>query len=562
MASYFNIINRVAHLQRYRQILFVLLKHGFEDLLHRLRVDDYLKLGFKAFFKKPKRSETKLISPQSIRLALEELGPTFVKLGQMLSARPDLVREDIIQELSILQDDVAPFAFSSVRDIIQEDFGQLPEDIFLEFDAKALAAGSIGQVHLATLRTGEKVVVKVRRPGIRRSVEIDLDIMGHLAELMERQLELGQVQKPTRFVDEFRKSIRQELDFTIEATNMLRFEHQFRKNEVVVVPKVFPDLCGERVLTMAYIEGVKPKNCDQLKEQGLDGQEIARRGAELMFHQVFSHGFYHADPHPGNVLVLPENRICFLDFGMMGRLDRTSRLWFTDIFMAVVSKDEGKVADLLLRLTHGHNLVDRSALERQVCEMIDLYLYQPLKNLRVGQLLGDLFALTTRHELQIPAQYFLLIKAITQIENLGMRLDPDFDLPKNLGPLLRKAFLRRYSMRRFARDLYESGSDVLYLLREVPGELREILKQTKHGKMRMEFEHVGLEPLRVTLDRVSSRISSAIVLASLIVGSSLIVMAKIPPFWNGIPVIGLGGYLISAIMGMMLLRSIYKDRHR
>lgn len=560
--KYLNIVNRVVHLQRYRQILFVLLKHGFEDLLHRLRVDEYLRLGFKAFFKKTKRPRAKLISPVSIRQAMEELGPTFVKLGQMLTSRPDLLPADIILELTKLQDNVAPFDFEKVSLIVETSLGKSLEDLYRDFDPKPLAAGSIGQVHIAHLHSGEKVVVKIRRPGIKRSVQIDLDIMEHLAELMERQLELGQIQKPTRFVAEFRKSIFQELDYTIEAANMHRFQQELGENQEIYVPEVFSELCSDCVLTMAFVSGVKPKSAEVLASEGLCPEETAKRGASLMFQQVFINGFYHADPHPGNVLVLRDKRVCFLDFGMMGRLDRASRTWFTDIFVAVISKEEVKVADLLLRLTHGHNLVDRSALEREISEMIDHYLYQPLRNIKIGQLLGELFSLTTRHELQIPPQYFLLIKAVTQIEDLGCRLDPNFDLTTHLGPMLRKVFLRRYSIKRLFNDIYESGSDVLYLMREVPGELREILKLTKRGKMRMEFEHIGLEPLRHTLDRVSSRIASAIVLASLIVGSSLIVMAKIPPLWHDIPLIGLGGYLMSAIMGLMLLRSIYKDRNR
>jgi len=562
MAKYFNILNRYAHIQRYRQILFVLLKHGFDDVLQRLRVYDYLKLGPKAFFTKSKKPKPKLISPASIRLAFEELGPTFVKMGQTLSSRTDLLPDDVLEELVKLQDDVPAFESSKARAIIEREFGKSIGELFESFQDKPLAAGSIGQVHTAYLKTGEKVVVKVRRPGIRREVETDLEIMAHLAELMERHIEVGQVQKPTGVVAEFSKTIRQEMNFRIEASNIHRFAHQFRKEKRLLVPEVHRSLCSERVLTMAFVEGIKPSGPEVLRNFGIDPAVMAHEGAELMVHQIFIHGFYHADPHPGNIRVLPDSRICFLDFGMMGRLDRSSKEWFTDLFMTVISKNEVKAADLLLRLTHGHNLVNRSALEREILEMIDQYLYKPLKDLKVGNLLGDLFALTTRHELRIPPQFFLLIKSITQIENLGCRLDPDFDLPSQVRPYLKDILMKRYSPKRVVRDIYESGTDLVYLFKEVPGELRELLKQTKRGKMRIEFEHVGLTPLRTTLDRVSSRIASAIVLASMIVGSSLIVVAKVPPYWNEIPVIGLGGYLMSAVMGMLLLRGIYRDRNR
>jgi len=555
-----NLIKTYASMQRYRQILFVLLRYGFGDLLSALGVDQYLRFRWLPFRKRVKEEIATLSRAQRIRLALQELGPTFVKMGQTLSTRSDLLPADIMRELEHLQDDVPAFAGEIAKRILTEELGRPYEEVFAEFAEEPVAAGSIGQVHRARLHTGEAVVVKVQRPGIRRQIHTDLEIMHDLARLMEKHMELGQVHKPMRIVDEFSRTIDRELDYMYESANVDRFRVLFGDHPFVYVHKVYPEHTSHRVLTLEMIEGIRPNEVERLEAAGLRPDIIARRGARLMMKQVFEYGFFHADPHPGNLFVLPENVICFLDFGMMGRIDTFNRERFAELIVHVVRHDEAHAAETLLKLTRAPSTVDRALLEREIAELMDRYLYQVLDELELGPMIQQLLQLTAKHEMRIPAPFFLLIKALSQIEDLGVRLDPSFQLSAELEPYVRKLILSRYKPGRIARNLFDTASDLVYLLRDIPGEMRELVKQARSGRIKVELEHLGLKPLARSLDRLSSRIASSIVLGSLIVGSSLIIHSEIPPRWHEIPVIGLVGYVLSGIMGISLLRSIIRDK--
>lgn len=558
MERKFNLLSRtVHHVQRYRHILFVLLKYGFEDVVANLRLEDSSRNWF--FLRRHASKLHDISRPARMRLAMEELGPTFVKMGQMLSTRSDLLSEDYREELAQLQDKVSPFPAARVRAIIRSELNQDTDELFESFDEVPLAAGSLGQVHRAILHTGETVAVKVQRPEVKRQIAIDLEMIHYFATLMERHLDIGQLHKPTRIAEEFARTIKQELDYRIEASNIVRFDQLHQANPDVYIHKVYRDLSTKRVIVTEFIEGVKPSDFEGMERLGIDPKIVAKKGADLIISQVFLHGYFHADPHPGNILVLPENVISFLDFGMVGRIDRQSRELFADLLVNVLSQNEIKATDALLKLTHGHSLVDRQALEREITELMDQYLSLPLKELQVGNLTQRLMDLTVRHELGLPAHYFLLIKAISQIEDVGCSLDPEFDFTDRAGPYIRKIMMNRYHPTRIFRDIYETSSDLVYLFKDMPGEMRELLKQARQGKFKIELDHLRITPIIQTLERISNRISSAIVLASMIVGSSLIVHAKIPPVWYNIPVIGLAGFLASGVMGISLLRSIWKS---
>ncbi|CAM2007905.1 AarF/UbiB family protein [Acanthopleuribacter pedis] len=548
-----------AVVKRYRQILTVLIKYGFEDLVYAMQIEHYLEMGWQLFNKTKWFRNQDLSRAARIRLVLEELGPTFVKMGQAVSTRSDLLPIDILDELAKLQDRVAPFDGERAQAILELELGEQSGEI-ASFDHKPLAAGSIGQVHLATLKSGVQVAVKIRRPRIAQIIEVDVQIMHNMATLMEKHMELGQIHRPTKIVEEFARTLDHELDYEFEAANLKRFARQFEDNPIVHVPRVYDDLSNHRVLVLEFINGTKPTRREELESLKMDPKEIAQRGAKLIIEQIFVHGFFHADPHPGNIMVLPNHVICYLDFGMMGRLDRLSRERFADLFLAVVQADSVKAAEVLLKLTQSHKLVDRLSLEREIDELIDQHLFRSLKDLEVGPLLRAILDVTVKYRLSIPAPYFLLLKAITQMEDLGGKLDPEFSFSEEAGPYIRRIMVNRYHPRRLAGNLWETSQDIIYLAKEVPGEMRELLKQLKQGKAKMELEHLGLTPLMVTLDRISNRIASAIVLASLIIGSSLIVHAKVPPLWHEIPIIGLAGYVVSAVMGFSMLRAIMKKR--
>ena len=546
------------HLNRYQGILRVLFKYGFSDVLERLHIDQYLESGLQMINRKPREQIDKLSRPVRLRMSLEELGPTFIKFGQVLSTRSDFIPPEYLFELAKLQDDVPPFSYEEVESIFLAEMGHKPEELFAEFTREPVAAASIGQAHEGVLRDGDKVVVKVQRPEIEKIIAVDLEILAHIAALMEKYLEELQGHRPTSIVEEFARTISKEIDYSVEIGNIERFAKQFERNKTIYVPKVYRDLSCERILTMENIQGVKASDVDQLRKQGADLPLVAERGTNLIMEQIFVHGFFHADPHPGNVFILPDNLICFLDFGMMGRLSRQNRDDFTDLVLYIVARNERKVMESVLKLTNHYEDINRDALSRDLSEMLDRYLYLPLKELEAGKILQDLLELVSRHQIFFKPNFYLMMKAITTVEGVGRILDPDLELLKLAQPFMKKVKSDRLRLNRIAEEAGLATSEYVDLLRDLPEELRSILSQLRQGRMKLEFEHRGLSDLRVALDQVSNRISFAIVLASLIIGSSLIILSGIPPKWNDIPIIGLIGFLLAGVMGFWLLLSILR----
>jgi ubiquinone biosynthesis protein len=546
------------HLNRYHRILRVLFKYGFNDLVDRLHIDQYLESGLQMINRKPREQIARLSRPERLRLVFEELGPTFIKLGQLLSTRPDLIPADYLDELARLQDKVPAFSLAEVHAIFREELGRSPDEVFHYFDAEPLAAASIGQVHRARLDSGAEVVVKVQRPDIDTIIAVDLEILAHIAGLMEQYLEEVQGHRPTAIVQEFARSLSREIDFAVELANIQRFARQFERNPAIHVPLVYPELSTQRVLVMEYVLGIKASMTTQLREQGYDLPLIAGRGATLVMEQIFVHGFFHADPHPGNIFILPDNVLCFIDFGQMGRLSRKDREDFTDLVLDLVAGDERNIVDGVLKVTVQLGEVDREALGRDLGSLMDLYLYRPLDELEAGRILQDLLDLVTRHKLTFKPAFYQMMKALSTVEGVGLMLDPKLELIRLARPFMRRIRLERMRPGRLAEEIARTGSGYLQLVRELPEELRSILRQLRGGRMRIEFEHHGLQALGAALDRVSNRIAFAIVLAALIVGSSLIVLSDIPPHWHDIPVIGLLGFLVAGIMGFWLLLSIIR----
>ncbi len=561
-------VNRTyRHLNRYQRILRVLFKYGFTDLVDRLHIDQYLETGLKMINRKPREELDRHSRPVRLRMALEELGPTFIKLGQLLSTRPDFIPPEYLDELAKLQDSVPPFPYDEVQQIFQEEFGRDPADMYEYFDSRPLAAASIGQVHHARLshsqiRAGEQkprdVVVKVQRPDIEKLIAVDLEILAHIARLMEEHLEEVQGHRPSAIVHEFARSLSREIDFTIELSNIQRFARQFETNTEIHVPEVYPSLSTERILVLERIEGIKASDVDTLKSQGYDLPLVAERGANLVMEQIFVHGFFHSDPHPGNIFILPENVTCFIDFGQMGRLSLKDREDFADLVLSLVSGNETKVAAAVLKVTIQQGELDQDELALDVGDFMDRYLYLSLGELKAGRILHDLLELVSRHKLSLKPNLYLMLKALTTVEGVGLMLDPDLELIDLARPFMRKIKVGRVKPRRLADEVGETGNQYLSLFRDLPGEARSILEQLRRGKMKLKLEHRGLLPMEQSLDRVSNRVSFAIVLAAQLIGSALIVLSDIPPHWHGIPVIGLVGFLVAGIMGFWLLISIIR----
>lgn len=546
------------HLNRYRQILAIFFKYGFGDLIELLKIDQYIEVGLQLISSKRRDRIEKLSRAQRVRMAIEELGPTYIKLGQILSTRPDLVPAQFIEEFAKLQDNVPPFGFSQVSRIIEAEFGAPLKEIFEYFDENSFASASIGQVHRARLADGETVAVKVQRPGIKKIIEVDLEIMLHLATLMERNIEEMSLYRPVKIVEEFARTLEKEVDYTIEATSLERFGRNFLADPSIYVPKVFRDTSSERVLTMEFVEGIKISDIDRIDKAGYDRELITVRGAVFFLKQVFEHGFFHADPHPGNIFVLPDNVICLLDFGMTDSIDRQTREEFVDLIDSVVHQHESRAAQALLKLTSWDHEPDIRLLEKDVADFMGQHLYKPLKDIEIGKLLNRLLELVSRHRLIVPPDIFLMMKALTTIEGVALMLNPDFDMVKQTAPFIEQVKLARFYPGRIAGDIIKLGSDMLQFAHRFPKDMLEIMRLIRQQKLSVQMEHKGLETMLATYDQISNRISFSIIIAALIIGSALIVISAIPPLFYGISLIGIIGFLAAAIMGVWLLVAILR----
>ena len=546
------------NLNRYRQILAVLLKYGFGDLLELLKLDQYVAAGLQLISKKQPIKVEKLTRPQGLRMALEELGPTYIKLGQILSTRPDLIPVDFLQELSKLQDKVPPFPAHAARKIIETELGVMLENLFAQFDDTPLASASIGQVHRAQLQDGREVALKVQRPGIQKVIEVDLEIMLHLATLMEHHIEELAFHRPIKIVEEFARTLEKELDYLLEAANMERAALNFSDDPSTYIPAVFRELSTTRVLTTECVKGIKVSDIGQLDVAGLDRKLITSRGADILLRMIFEHGFFQADPHPGNIFVLPDNVICLIDFGMVGSVDRQTRETFVDLLDGIVKKDAPKVANVLLQLTDWEEEPDSRAFEIDVTDFMAYHLFRPLKDVRIGKLLHHLLELASRHRLRIPPNIFLMMKSMTTVEGVARILDPEFDLFNRVAPFIRSVLLERYSPQRLSTDAFQMTADLIKFTRRFPQDLLDIARLVRRQQLCLKIEDRGLERTLSTHDQISNRLSFSIIIAALIIGSALIVISEIPPLFYGISLIGIIGFTAAALMGIWLLVAILR----
>jgi len=550
---------RYKNLNRLRQIVNILIKYGFDYIVKQLGLINLISKGGKILKLKPSKI-VQLPLPVRARLALEELGPTFVKLGQILSTRPDLIPPDYIEELKKLQDKVPPFAYDQVEQIIKRELGADILKIFKSFEQKPFAAASLGQVHQAILENEDKAVVKVQRPDIEKTIETDLDILFHLARLTEKHIPASRLYDPVGIVEEFAKAIRLELDYGTEGRNAERFKKNFEDDKRIYTPKIYWEFSSRRVLTMELIEGIKINNLKELDKIGYDRKKIAENGAKAFMKQILIDGFFHADPHPGNMLVMKDEIIGFIDFGMMGRLDEEIKEKCVDLLIAILERNPNKIINEILNLgITSQEEIDTRSLKIDVREMLDQYYDKSLKEIKLGELINQLVNIAIKYHIRIPAEFALLGKSLLTIEGIGLELDPDFNLAEIAKPYAKDVILERKSPQRLILKLLNDLAELYNLIILIPGQLSNTLKKMEEGVFKLEFQHRGLENLISALDRSTNRLSYSLILAAIIIGSSLIIQTDKGPHFMGFPVIGVLGFLISGVLGLglviMILRS-------
>jgi len=557
----FSRINRnIRSLRRYRNVLGILIKYGFGHIVEQLNINYYIELGRKivTLGAAPKEIE-RLTQPVRLRLALEELGPTFIKLGQILATRPDIIPKEYADEFSKLQDKVPSIPLEEVQNQVQRELGYPAEEIFAEFSPTPIAAASIAQVHRGRLRDGEEVVIKIRRPGVEAVVETDLDILMGLAYLIERHIPAWEIYDPIGIVKEFRRTINREMDFTREGHTIDRFATNFAGDATIHIPRVYWDYTGEIVLTMEYVEGIKISDFDLLIKKGYDLKTIARNGAEAFLRQVLIHGLFHGDPHPGNLFILEGNTICLLDYGIVGRLDEDLRYKLIDLLLGVLQRDVDRIISQLLysgELTDEANL---GHLKRELSEFIDDYYEIPLQNINVGKLLTEFVEILTHYRIKFPSDFALLAKALVTMEGVGRQLDPEFNMINHLKPFMKKLVRDKMNPANLSKEMFRVAQSYSALVKNLPRDLKEIINRINRNKFKIDLEHRGLEKFIGDLDKSSNRLSFSLLIAALIVGSSLIMQTEKGPLLFGFPILGFLGYSIAGFLGLWLAIAILRS---
>jgi ubiquinone biosynthesis protein len=546
------------HLKRFRQILAVALKYGFGHILNRMKLSTYLLRGRKLEWLRLQKV-VELSPPQRMRLALEQLGPTFIKLGQVLSMRPFLIPPDYVAELTKLQDEVSAISFESINGVIQEELGRSARELFSSIDRKPLASASLAQVHQARTIDGQEVIVKVQRPGVREVIVEDMSILHDLAELLSKHVPESRRYDPVGIVKELERTTRREVDFTNEARNMEIFARNFAGDETVHVPKVFWKLSSSKVLTTELVQGLKVSELTALDERGLDRQVIAQNGGRALLKQIFEDGFFHADPHPGNIFVLEGNVIAPVDFGMMGRLSPQMMTQLAQMVMAIIQRDVDELGRLYLQLGIIGEEIDLAAFKLDMIEMVDKYTGVPLKRIDMRGVVNDVFQVSQRHKVRMRSQFMLLARALSTYEEVGRKLDPEYNFLVEAEPFVRRVLRKPYEPQSILRELLKIGRDLHRLLALLPRDLESILQKVRQGQLALEFRHKGLEKMITELDRSSNRISFSLIIAALIVGSSLIMRLEVGPSLFGYSILGIAGFLIAGLLGLWLVIAILRS---
>ncbi len=555
-----SIAQKMRNVNRLRQVLNVLAKYGFGYIVDRLKIDQHL-VGRKIvkIISAKKLDAFAIPAPVRIRRIMEELGPAYIKLGQVLSTRPDLIPLEFCHELEKLQNEVPAFAYEKVKEQIEKELKTPIDKLFSSFSVDPVAAASLSQVHLAESKKGEKLAVKVQRPDIEVTIRADLDILYVLAQLAEKHIEESRLYNPTAIINKFKKTILREIDFSVEAKNIDRFRRNFKDDNTVYILKTIKPLSTKKILTMERLEGVKANNLTEIERIGLDKRQVAVNGADAILKQVFIHGFFHADPHPGNIFVQKDGHIAFLDFGMVGCIDVETREQLSDILVAIIHRDVKGIIEVFMSMGALEQDTDVKSLSVDLTGFVESYYEIPLKELRMDHFLPDLINIISQNRIKMPADFFLLSKALITIEGVGKKIYPDFNAVAQTKPFAERLVRERYSKKNIIKGLKGFLKGLYILTNLLPRDLTLILEKMKKGTLRAEFEHKGLENLIHVLDKVSNRISFSMIIAAIIIGSSIIMQTDKGAMLFGFSLLGIVGFIVAGIMGLWLVISILRS---
>ncbi|GMU91496.1 MAG: ubiquinone biosynthesis protein UbiB [Candidatus Hydrogenedentota bacterium] len=554
---YRSLAKRVGDAVRLAEVVQILVRHGFADIVRRLGMHEGLPAKV---LRGLHLIDEPIAAPDTIgarlRAAMTELGPTYIKFGQILSTRPDIISPSICDELSRLQDRVEPLPFDQMRSVIEEDLGGRVEVRFAAFDTEPVAAASLSQVYRARTLDGRDVAVKVQRPGVRQVMESDLSLLKTAAEWASEHVSDFEWMDPVGIIEEFERSVARELDFTIEARVIQRFRKNYSGVTTVFVPRVEPDLSGRRVLTMDWIDGARVDALDQYPARNCSPRQVAINGCNALCQQVFEHHLFHADPHPGNILVTRDNQIAFLDYGMAGHLEPMDVHAMADLLRAVFEENSQRCVQALLSFTTTGDADDLASLEHDVAQYIAFEAQTVLGKADVGRALEQVTNLLRRHKLQLSPRFSMLLKAMATIESTAHLLDPTLDFAQIIRPYVENIVMARFSPQQLAHEGQQGLATLLRVGREIPGDVQQLIRTVRRGKLKVQLDHDGLDHLSNVTDRATNRIAFSVIAGSLIVGSSLLIASDV-----GAKSIGYGGFTIAGALGIALLISILRSKN-
>ncbi|MBN2069291.1 MAG: AarF/ABC1/UbiB kinase family protein [Opitutales bacterium] len=539
---------------RAKEILTVLVRYGFSNLLEQVNAPT----GW--ISKIVQREQVPFNIWQRIRMVCEDLGPTAVKLGQLLSTQPDVIPEPLIEEFKLLQHRVNPLPFSDIHNVLEEELGTKLGTLFSEIEGVSIGSGSIAQVHRARIReTGQWVALKIQRPGVIKALRTDLDILSWLAREVHEHVEHLRPYNLPSVVDMLKNAILRETDFTIEANNTRNFNQSNPYKEWVFAPKVYLEWSSSRLLVTDYIEGKSPSHIEEI-DTG-NRARLATHGGISVFHQIIIKGFFHADPHPGNIIITPEGKICLIDWGLVGQLTRHMRYALADMLTALKSKDAERITRVALSMGKDAKPLDNDHLEMQVARVMARY--PDLDVGKIGKVIMELIHVLGVNGISLSRDYTLLAKSILSIEQTGNALDPEFDIGAVAKPFLEQLAFERINPLLRWKEVVRNLHNGIFKLNELPADINRLIHRIERGEITVNMQHTGLEKLSETLNSTSNRLMLAIIIGSLIIGSSMIITTGVAPLFLGFPVIGIVGYLLSIFLGLWIVFDILRHgRHK
>jgi len=545
---------------RVHAIASVLIRYGFGDLVRRMGMGSVLEKTGRVLHWKRLEKVGQMSTAERMCTALEELGPTFIKLGQVLATRVDILPPDWVTSFEKLQDRMPFLDFEILRPRVREDLGAAPETVFRELDPEPVAAASLAQVHRARLEDGTTVILKIRRPGVTQKVEADLRLLERLADIAESEVPDWKRYRPREVVRQFGRTMRRELDFSQECRHAERIAASFKEVPYLVVPKVYWKWTTERLNVQEFVEGIPARDVSRVVQAGLDRKLLAERGAYAVLKMILEDGFFHADPHPGNIFYLPENRVALIDFGMVGRLSETRREEVVRLLMALADRDPHGVVDILLDWT-GEGPVDIESMSTEIDEFIDSYLDLPLGQIDLGAVLSDMMRVIREHGVTLPQGLALLVRALISLDGIGRRLDPEFSAVRIARPFLRRTLRNRFRPEALARRARRNLGETMELLVGLPRDLRRLVKAARRGAVQLNLDLGRLDQFGRQLDRAASRVTIGLVTAAIIIGTSIVTVSEEGGLL-GIPLLGVVGFLTSLAAGAWILVSIYRGGRR